>query len=95
MKSENRTLPQPNNWVTKIKTNNQETTNSEIQTKKTNKMPIFKCSCGANILTVPDLPEMNKAIKTHIIEHKKITGQQLKDEIIAQAILKTIVENQR
>ena len=45
-------------------------------------------------MIVPDLPEMNKAIKTHIIEHKRITGQQLKEEIITQAILKTISENQ-
>ena len=61
---------------------------------KTKRMPIFKCSCGASILIVPDLPEMDKAIRTHIIEHKRITGQRLKEEIISQAILKTITEYQ-
>jgi hypothetical protein len=80
--------------MTKIKTDKQETTNSDIQTKKTRKMPIFKCSCGANILIAPDLPEMNKAIKTHMIEHKRVTGHQLKEEIITQAILKTITDHQ-
>jgi hypothetical protein len=28
-----------------------------------NKMPVFTCSCGTKILIVPDLREMNKAIK--------------------------------
>ena len=55
-------------------------------------MPIFKCSCGANILIVPNLPEMDKAIQAHIIEHKRITGQQLKEEIIIEMILKAITE---
>lgn len=60
---------------------------------KTKRMPIFKCSCGASILIVPDLPEMAKAIRTHIIEHKRITGHRLKEEIFSQAILKTMIEN--
>ena len=76
----------------KIKTNKQEITNS-VFLKKTRKMPIFKCSCGASILIIPDLPEMNKAIKTHLIEHKRITGHRLKEEVIIEAILKTITEN--
>ena len=77
----------------KIKTNKQEITNSEFQTKKTRKMPIFRCSCGARILIIPDLPEMNKAIKTHLIEHKRITGHRLKEESSIESILKSITEN--
>jgi len=57
-------------------------------------MPIFKCSCGSNILIVPDLPEMDKAIKAHMIDHKRITGLRLKEEIIMQLIIKTITECQ-
>jgi len=64
------------------------------RSKKTDKMPVFKCSCGATILIVPDLNEMDKAIKEHLIAHKRITGQRLKEEIIIQLIIKTITEYQ-
>ncbi len=77
----------------KIKTNEQDKAqlrNPEIHTGKINGMPIFKCSCGAGILIVPDLPEMNKTINEHMIEHKRVTGQQLKEEIIIQLIIKSI-----
>ncbi len=74
-------------------TNKQEITNSVFLIKKTRKMPIFKCSCRASILIIPDLTEMNKAIKTHLIEHKRITGHRLQEEVIIEAILKTITEN--
>jgi hypothetical protein len=83
--------------VIKIKTNEQDKIqirNSEIPAEKTSRMPIFQCSCGASILIVPDLPEMDKAIKAHIIEHKRVTGQRFKEEIIIQLIIKTITEYQ-
>lgn len=61
--------------------------------KKTQKeMPVFNCPCGIKILIVPDLPEMNKAIENHLIEHKKITGQDLSEEFLAQEILIAIAE---
>ena len=34
-------------------------------------LPIISCECGAEILVVPDLQAMNRAIKTHIGEHRK------------------------
>jgi hypothetical protein len=34
-------------------------------------LPIISCECGAEILVLPDLKAMNKAIKTHVIEHRK------------------------
>ena len=34
-------------------------------------MPIIRCVCGSEILVVPDLKAMNKAIQNHIIEHKQ------------------------
>ena len=40
------------------------------------------------------MPEMNKAIKAHITEHKRVTGKQLKEENFTEDILKTIIGNQ-
>jgi hypothetical protein len=37
------------------------------------RLPIIYCECGAEILLLPDLPAMNRAIKTHAIEHQKKT----------------------
>ena len=59
--------------------------------KNFSKMTVFKCSCGIKILIVPDLPAMMKAIKNHLIEHKKLTGQPLNEEILTQEILKVII----
>lgn len=35
------------------------------------RLPIIDCECGAEILVLPDLQAMNRAIKTHIVEHRK------------------------
>jgi hypothetical protein len=35
------------------------------------RLPVIKCECGAEILLVPDLHAMNRAIKDHVTEHKK------------------------
>jgi hypothetical protein len=56
------------------------------------KMLIFNCSCGVKILVVPDLHAMNKAIKNHIVEHKKLSGQCLTEEILTQEILKVVLK---
>lgn len=34
-------------------------------------MPTITCVCGAQILVVPDLKEMNSAIEKHVAQHKK------------------------
>ena len=34
-------------------------------------MPIVRCICGSEILVVPDLKAMNRAIKNHVAEHKE------------------------
>jgi hypothetical protein len=61
--------------------------------KSTNKkMPIFNCSCGAKILVIPDLQEMEKAIKNHLIEHKKATGQLLTEDMVAEGIINALSE---
>ena len=35
------------------------------------KLPTIKCECGKEILLVPDLKAMSKAIETHAFEHGK------------------------
>ncbi len=35
------------------------------------RLPLIRCECGAEILVVPDLRAMNRAIKTHVTEHSK------------------------
>jgi len=34
-------------------------------------LPIIQCSCGAEILMLPDLTAMNQAIANHLKEHRK------------------------
>jgi len=45
------------------------------------RLPIINCECGAEILVVPDLQAMNRAIKTHADEHRKITRYTQKKQI--------------
>jgi len=42
--------------------------NADSYLKKS--FPIISCECGAEILVVPDLQAMNRAIKTHVDEHR-------------------------
>ena len=35
------------------------------------RMPTVRCLCGSEILVLPDLKAMNRAIKNHVAEHKK------------------------
>ena len=35
------------------------------------KLPTIKCTCGAEILVMPDLDAMNQAIQNHMAKHKK------------------------
>ncbi len=57
------------------------------------KMPIVTCSCGKQILIVPDLAEMNRSIKVHLVEHKKLTGQTITEDEMAELILEAISQN--
>ncbi len=50
--------------------------------QKISRMPIITCECGEQILVVPDLAEMTKAIKHHINEHKEPNEEFLTEEII-------------
>ena len=62
--------------------------------KNKNNLLIIKCKCGAEILLVPDLKSMNKAIENHIAEHfakKESTtkdADQIRDYLIMQVFEK-------
>jgi hypothetical protein len=75
------------NQQKKVNTN-LECTNEEIH----GKMPVYSCSCGAKILIIPDLLEMCKAIKNHLVEHKELSRQILTEECLTQEILLAIIE---
>ena len=51
------------------------------------KMPIYRCSCGKEILIVPDLEKMVLAISNHLVEHKELTGERLSELYLTQEIL--------
>ena len=48
---------------------NQERNGKFVAHKKG--MPTVRCVCGYEILVVPDLKAMNRAIKHHVAEHKQ------------------------
>jgi hypothetical protein len=35
-------------------------------------MPTIRCVCGTELLVVPDLNAMNRAVENHIAKHKKM-----------------------
>jgi hypothetical protein len=49
-----------------------KTADADIHLKE--RLPIIKCECGTEILLLPDLPAMNRAIKIHATEHTKKEG---------------------
>lgn len=55
-------------------------------------MPTFTCSCGEKILIVPDLRAMDKAIKEHLIKHKKTTGKRLTESVLSKKIMEVLVQ---
>jgi hypothetical protein len=61
--------------------------NNHIEGTSTNKMPIFLCDCGAQILIVPDISAMNAAIGAHLVLHKQLTGKTLTEQELTEKIL--------
>ena len=49
-------------------------------------LPIIKCECGTEILLLPDLQAMNRAIKTHVAEHRKKGGDAKRNAITSSKI---------
>jgi hypothetical protein len=60
--------------------------------KSSDKMPIYTCTCGAQILVVPDMMEMQRAIATHVAEHRRRTGKRLSEEALTEGILSLLSE---
>jgi hypothetical protein len=73
-------------FYTKRKENKLETSHM----KNGQKMPVFHCTCGAEILIVPDLAAMKKAIKNHLNQHNKVVNQCLTEENLTREILTAI-----
>ncbi len=57
-------------------------------------MPIYHCSCGTNILVVPDVSKMVVAIRAHLIEHRIITGKKLSEKSLTEEILACLSDEQ-
>jgi hypothetical protein len=36
------------------------------------RMPLVGCTCGFEILVLPDLKAMNRALDNHVVQHKKV-----------------------
>jgi hypothetical protein len=51
------------------------------------RMPTIKCICGFEILVVPDLKAMNRAIKNHVDKHKKSSSEKLTDFLTEQVLI--------
>jgi hypothetical protein len=67
-----------------------------IETEKS-RLPLIKCKCGAEILLLPDLKAMDKAIQAHAQSHCKAERNpyraaaeviQVQDHLIAQMLRK-------
>jgi hypothetical protein len=48
-----------------------EAKSAELDKRLKEGLPIINCECGTEILVVPDLKAMNRAINTHVAEHRK------------------------
>jgi hypothetical protein len=46
-----------------------KTSNKELCLKE--RLPIIKCECGTEILLLPNLRAMDRAIDAHVAEHRK------------------------
>ncbi len=73
-------------------------TDADMHLKK--RLPLIKCECGSEILLLPDLQAMNRAIKNHASEHLKKErnterNSNTSDKIsllLSQLVLRKIIE---
>ncbi len=80
--------------MTKKRTNNTKFSTNKSRQRRfpvhKKRMPIIKCLCGTEILVVPDLKAMNKAIANHVATKHKTTPDELEklaDFLSEQALL--------
>ena len=55
-------------------------------------MPVYHCTCGRSLLIVPDISEMEKAIRKHLAQHKKITGKAISEYDLTENIIACLSE---
>jgi hypothetical protein len=69
-----------------------------LRKKENVKLPVITCKCGVQILLVPDVAAMSRAIETHVLSHK--TNEKtlktkdldaLHDDLIAKAFEKAVL----
>jgi hypothetical protein len=56
------------------------------------KLPTVKCLCGVEILLVPDVKIMSKALEAHVEEHKRRIKNAKEAEVEAQCIMDDLIE---
>lgn len=56
------------------------------------KMPIYHCTCGQSLLIVPDVLEMERAIRDHLVAHKKVTGEALSELDLTEKVIACLNE---
>ena len=52
-------------------------------------MRFIKCVCGFEILVVPDLKAMDRAIKKHVAKHNKSSSEKLTNFLTEQTVIVT------
>ncbi len=75
-----------------------KTSNAERSLKE--RLPLIKCECGTEILLLPDLVAMDRAIDAHVAEHRKkgnnpsraATSSRI-SQLLAQLILRKASED--
>ena len=69
-----------------------EGSNVDADTHLKKHLPIINCECGAEILLVPDLQAMNRAIKAHVAEHTKKRRNSQKNLITSGSICQLLTQ---
>jgi hypothetical protein len=66
----------------------------ETISRKGDALPTIKCSCGAEILVLPDLEAMNTALKNHVEAHRKANPKASEAELSAveQALIELLLK---
>jgi hypothetical protein len=58
-----------NDMVGVANTSGAKTSDAELCLKE--RLPLIRCDCGAEILLLPDLKAMDRAIDAHVAEHRE------------------------
>ncbi len=59
----------PTEMVSVVNVSGAKTSEAELCLRE--RLPLIKCECGTEILLLPDLNAMDRAIDAHVAEHRK------------------------